>query len=165
MQLYLLLIYYKKAPCLSNDPGKVESIFFCYTTMRFPHIGMFSFLAELSCPRSEAPWVRKFCNLCIREILVVPWPYVRPTARPRHRYTNIKNSIKRYGNPNATQGFIWNEIAWPPGLLEITGSTLRAKMDLLACMFCFPKTGHVIILLRTVSFKFRLTLVHMYAYR
>ena len=23
-----------------------------------------------------------------------------------------------YGNPNATQGFIWNEIAWPPGLLE-----------------------------------------------
>ena len=23
-----------------------------------------------------------------------------------------------YGNPNATQGFIWNKIAWPLGLLE-----------------------------------------------
>ena len=23
-----------------------------------------------------------------------------------------------YGNPNATQGFIWREITWPPGLLE-----------------------------------------------
>ena len=22
------------------------------------------------------------------------------------------------GNPNATQGFIWKEVAWPPGLLE-----------------------------------------------
>ena len=28
------------------------------------------------------------------------------------------NSINRYGNPNATQGFIWQENAWPPGLLE-----------------------------------------------
>ena len=28
------------------------------------------------------------------------------------------NSISRYGNPNATQGFIWKEITWPPGLLE-----------------------------------------------
>ena len=72
MQLYLLLIYYKKAPCLSNDPGKVESIFFCHETMCFPHIGMFPFLAELSRARSGAPRVRKFGNLCIREILVVP---------------------------------------------------------------------------------------------
>ena len=29
---------------LSNDPGKVESNFFCYAAMCFPHIGMFSFL-------------------------------------------------------------------------------------------------------------------------
>ena len=24
------------------------------------------------------------------------------------------NSINRYGNPNATRGFFWREIAWPP---------------------------------------------------
>ena len=30
----------------------------------------------------------------------------------------LNNSINRYGNPNASQGFIWKEIAWPPGLLE-----------------------------------------------
>ena len=24
------------------------------------------------------------------------------------------NSINSYGNPNATQGFIWKEITWPP---------------------------------------------------
>ena len=29
---------------LSNDPDKVDSNFFCYAAMCFPHIGMFSFL-------------------------------------------------------------------------------------------------------------------------
>ena len=29
---------------LSNDPGKVDSNFFCYAARCFPHIGMFSFL-------------------------------------------------------------------------------------------------------------------------
>ena len=29
---------------LSNDPGKKGSNFFCYGTIRFPHIEMFSFL-------------------------------------------------------------------------------------------------------------------------
>ena len=33
----------------------------------------------------------------------------------------------------------------------------------LACMFCFTNTGHVIILWRTVSFKFRIIRVQMYA--
>ena len=28
--------------------------------------------------------------------------------------------MNRYGNPNATQGFIWKEIAWPPGRKEKT---------------------------------------------
>ena len=40
---------------------------------------------------------------------------VRPPDRPHHRHTN---SINRYGYPNAAQGFIWQEFAWPPGLLE-----------------------------------------------
>ena len=26
--------------------------------------------------------------------------------------------MDRNGNPNATQGFIWKEITWPPGRLE-----------------------------------------------
>ena len=34
----------------------------------------------------------------------------------------------------------------------------------LACIFCLPNIGHVIILQRTVSFKFRLIYVHMLAY-
>ena len=65
--------------------------------------------------RSGAPWVRKFGYLCIREILVVTRPHVRPTAvRPHHRHTQSTGT----GNSNATQGFIWWEIAWPPRLLE-----------------------------------------------
>ena len=39
--------------------------------------------------RSAAPWVRKFGNLPILEILVITWPYARPTVRPHHRYTNV----------------------------------------------------------------------------
>ena len=31
---------------LSNDSGKVESNFFCYAAMCFPHIGMFSFFTQ-----------------------------------------------------------------------------------------------------------------------
>ena len=55
--------------------------------------------------RSRAPWVRKFGNLCIREILVVTWPYVRPTTCP--------------SAPEAYQyKQVWKEIAWPPGNLE-----------------------------------------------
>ena len=41
--------------------------------------------------------------------------------RPSVRTTGItmqNDSINRYGNPNATQRFNWNEITWPPGLLE-----------------------------------------------
>ena len=30
--------------------------------------------------------------------------------------TPLLNNSIRYGNPNATQGFIWKEIAWPIGL-------------------------------------------------
>ena len=46
-------------------------------------------------------------------------PPARPPIRPQHRHANVKkNSNNRYGNPNATQGFIWQENAWPPGLLE-----------------------------------------------
>ena len=35
---------YSEGIHLSNDPGKVESNFFCYAAMCFPHKGMFSFL-------------------------------------------------------------------------------------------------------------------------
>ena len=61
-------------------------------------------------------------KLPIRENLVIKWPYTdRPPSRPSVRTTGIpmlNNSINRYGNQSATQGFIWKEIAWPPGLLE-----------------------------------------------
>ena len=40
---------------------------------------------------------------------------------------------------------------------------LTAKYTSLACMFCFPNKGHVIILYRTVSFKFCPVHVNMYA--
>ena len=38
----------------------------------------------------------------------------RPSA-PQIYQCKIMQST---GNPNATQGFIWKEVAWPPGLLE-----------------------------------------------
>ena len=45
----------------------------------------------------------------------------RASERTSVRTTGIpmeNNSIKRYGNPNPTQGFIWKEITWPARLLE-----------------------------------------------
>ena len=39
----------------------------------------------------------------------------------------------------------------------------RLVLTFLACMFCFLNAGHVIILYRTVPFKFRLIHVHIYA--
>ena len=69
------------------------------------------FVAELSRAKraSGAPWMRKWSNLPIRENLVITWPYTdRPPDRPSVRTTGIpmsKNSINRYGNPNATRGY------------------------------------------------------------
>lgn len=68
-----------------------------------------------------SPWVRKFGYLCIRRILVTSrdctstWPPVYSTRTP-----TWNNSIIRYGRPNETQGFIWQEMAWLHGLLEKT---------------------------------------------
>ena len=48
------------------------------------------------------------------------------------------NSINRYGNPNATQGFIWKEITWLPGLLEI--KDLYKVVSFSALFFMFTLT-------------------------
>ena len=61
---------------------------------------------------ARAPWVRKVGYLCIREILVVTWSYVRATGIPMEN-----SSINRYGNTNGTWVF-WREIAWPTGLTQ-----------------------------------------------
>ena len=45
----------------------------------------------------------------------------------------------------------------------ITQYSDLALTSSLACMFCFPNVGHVIILQRTVSFKFWIIPVHVYA--
>ena len=79
------------------------------------------FIVELSCVRSmcsKAPWVRKCGNLPIWEILVITWHYLDPSVRTTGILVNVNNSINWYGNPNATQGSVWKEIAWPPRLLE-----------------------------------------------
>ena len=71
---------------------------------------------------SRAPRVRQCGKLPIRENLVITRPYTDwPTAWESVCTTGIpveNNSINRYGNRNATQGFIWKEIAWLAGLLE-----------------------------------------------
>ena len=43
--------------------------------------------------------------------------------------------MNRYGNPNATQGFIWKEIKWPPGLLERKNSDKVVSFSALFFMF------------------------------
>ena len=45
------------------------------------------------------------------------------------------NSINRYGNPNATLGFIWKEITWLPGLLEIKDNYKVVSFSALFFMF------------------------------
>ena len=43
----------------------------------------------------------------------------------------LNNSINRYGNQSATQGFIRKEIAWPPGLLERKNNKSRVFFDVI----------------------------------
>ena len=45
------------------------------------------------------------------------------------------NSIDSYGNSNATQGFIWREIAWPPRLLERKNNNEVQYFSMLFLMF------------------------------
>ena len=45
------------------------------------------------------------------------------------------NSINSYGNPNATQGFIWTEITWPPGLLARKNNNKFVSFSALFFMF------------------------------
>ena len=47
----------------------------------------------------------------------------------------LNNSINRYGNQSATQGFIWKEIAWPPGLLERKNNNKVVSFSTLFLMF------------------------------
>ena len=68
-------------------------------------------IAELLCgqmPQSGAPWVGKFGNLSIREILVVTLAYLRPSIRLSVRTyvrTNAGGGGGEFqGNPKATQG-------------------------------------------------------------
>ena len=42
------------------------------------------------------------------------------------------------GNPNATQGFIWKEVAWPPGLLERKSN--NKVVSFVALFFMFTLT-------------------------
>ena len=44
-------------------------------------------------------------------------------------------SISRYGNPSATHGFIWKEIAWSPGLLERKNNNKVVSFSTLFLMF------------------------------
>ena len=66
----------------------------------------------------------------------------RPTARTSVRTTGIpveNNSINRYGNPNATQGFIWKEIICPRGLLERKNNNKVVSFTALFFMFTLTR--------------------------
>ena len=57
----------------------------------------------------------------------------RPTDRPTDRPRVLRNH--RHCNPKATQGFIWKEIAWPPGLLERKNNNKVVSFSTLFFMF------------------------------
>ena len=50
------------------------------------------------------------------------------------------NSINRYGNPNAIQGFIWKEITWPLGLLERKNNNKVVSFSAIFFMFTLTWT-------------------------
>ena len=63
--------------------------------------------------------------------------------RPSVRTTGItmqNDSINRYGNPNATQRFNWNEITWPPRLLERKNNNKVVSFSALFLMFTLTWT-------------------------
>ena len=63
--------------------------------------------------------------------------------RPSVRTTGItmqNDSINRYGNPNATQRFNWNEITWPPRLLERKNNNKVVSFSALFFMFTLTWT-------------------------
>ena len=64
--------------------------------------------------------VRKFGHLPIPKILVITCPLTtaRSTVRPHHRYTNVNDSINRYGNPNATRGYFGGKWHSHPRLVK-----------------------------------------------
>ena len=49
--------------------------------------------------------------------------------------------INRYGNPNATQGFIWKKITWPSGLLERKNNNKVVSFSALFFMFTLTWIG------------------------
>ena len=68
-----------------------------------------------------------FCShVTVRSPAVARSPVVRTTGTPIWN-----NSINRYGNPNAIQGFIWKEIAWPTGLLERKNNNKVESFDVI----------------------------------
>ena len=93
-------------------------------------------VAELHAPR-EASRVggapRKFGNhVSVHRVSE------RASDRPSVRTIGIpmkNNSINRYGNPNAIQGYIWKEITWPPGLLERKNNNKVVSFSALFFMF------------------------------
>ena len=58
-------------------------------------------------------------------------------------------------------GFSLALVTVPEVLAKVYSAQFPSR--LFSLMVCFPKVGHVIKLLRTVSFKFRLIPTHMYA--
>ena len=84
---------------------------------------MYIFIVELSRakPAQRSTIVKKCGKLPIREIwesrdrTPTDQPPDRPSAPQAYQCKIIRSTV---GNQNATQGFIWKEIAWPPGLFE-----------------------------------------------
>ena len=75
---------------LSNDPGKVESNFFCYAAMCFPHIGMFSFLHR-ECINLLKGHLRNkmYLNSILKGCFYVKrfWPIIRVANNNQEKFT------------------------------------------------------------------------------
>ena len=86
------LIYsFSKYTPLSNDPGKVDSNFFCYAARCFPQIGMFSFLHRECINLHEGRLRNKMhlhstlkgCFFCVKSF----WPITRVENNSQEKCT------------------------------------------------------------------------------
>ena len=109
----------------------------------------FAFIAGSTCARSPIFHMpHKFCNLSIRETLIITWPYVRPSAPPGNQCEKW-NFLASVGVCNLcltpSYGQLFNSLLWSINSCQNRMSVSRAQLP--TCrgyMFFEVSTGQLL---------------------
>ena len=93
-------------------------LMFSFWNLNQPALTMWTVLIIAELRTCGAPWVRKYGDPSMQEILVlvITSVSVRPYIRTQHhRKTNVNGTLK-YVKPVLPPAFVWLEVAWPTAL-------------------------------------------------